>query len=135
MVKLVSLRSFTLVLAIHVTRTRARVVVGAATVQLKLPVPAASFVTAPLMTDQVEPLSRLISICTTALVPRLWLQRIACVLPTVQLTAVFGVVTVTKGTAIVKLASLRSLTAVFASHVTRKRAELVFDPETVQSKK
>ena len=132
-VKLTSLVSLTVGFAEALTRTRACVVAGPETTQLYVPVVAVAFATFVATEVHVVPPSRLTSMFTVCDVPRLWFQVMDCVLPSDQVTAVFGAVTVIQS-AIVKFVALVLVTAGLPERVTRTRAWVVAGPVTVQVK-
>src|SRR5262249_12668655 len=129
-----SLRSLIAVFVVQLTRTRAWLVAGPVTVQLKVPVLAPVFGTDEATTVQVLPPLRLTSRRMDALVPRLWLPVIPRTLPTGHVPRVWGGAPVTAGAAPVTFASLVSLAPGLPVHVTRTRAVVVFGLVTVQVK-
>ena len=112
-------------------RTRALVVAGVVTTQLKVPVVSAPLGTFAAIELQVAPPSRLTSMSTVAAAPRLWVQVIDRVLPIVQVTAVLGAVMVMRSM-IAKFTGLALAMAGFPDQRTRARAAAVGGPETTQ---
>ena len=124
--------SLTDVFVRHVTRMRACVLRQADwTTKVWLP----SFAVEDLSTIEYEaPPFVDSSILTLLDVGRLPDQSTVTVVPTVQVSPPFGLVTVSVGVAIVKFTSLVSVTVAFAVQVARIRAVVVGDPLTVQLK-
>src|SRR5262249_9803067 len=88
----------------RLTRRRAFDVAGPVTIHERLPIDAGT----PAATRvHVAPLSRLTSMFTSSPGPRLCAHVIACVVPIVQLTPVFGAVSVIRSTTL-KFTSLMS---------------------------
>src|SRR5215472_8294613 len=100
----------------QVTRTSAVVVAGPVTVHDCTPVVAVTVPTGGAIVVHVPPLSRLTSTLNCAVIPRLCVHLMVCVLPTGHDTAVFGALTVIAPLplAIVKFASETPLTLLLA---------------------
>src|SRR4051812_14838269 len=77
------------------------------------------------MVSQVAPSSRVNSSLTSSSVPRLWVQLIACVVPTTHATLVLGVVTVITDGCSVKTTLLTSASLGSADQLTRIRPWVV----------
>src|SRR5262245_7404946 len=117
--KFTSLTSCTAPFFVHEMRIRAAVVPGPVTIQVWLPDVLPELARLSAMTDQVAPALRLSWILTFSSVPRLCDQVMLLLDPIVQLTLVFGAVTVTVGVASVTRPSLESLSDVSVDQLTR----------------